>query len=99
MIPPLREREDDVYLLLERFKTEIGADFKFTPKAKEAFKMYNWEGNIRELKNYVEFFNFMGEEYINFEDMPLVVKEYYEENKKEISEKEGEQHFKRNSRA
>lgn len=88
MIPPLREREDDVYLLLERFKTEIGADFKFTPKAKEAFKMYNWEGNIRELKNYVEFFNFMGEEYINFEDMPLVVKEYYEENKKEISEKE-----------
>lgn len=88
MIPPLREREDDVYLLLERFKTEIGADFKFTPKAKEAFKMYNWEGNIRELKNYVEFFNFMGEEYINFEDMPLAVKEYYEENKKEISEKE-----------
>lgn len=90
MIPPLREREDDVYLLLERFKTEIGADFKFTPKAKEVFKMYNWEGNIRELKNYVEFFNFMGEEYINFEDMPLAIKEYYEENKdkKEISEKE-----------
>ena len=90
MIPPLREREDDVYLLLERFKTEIGADFKFTPKAKEAFKMYNWEGNIRELKNYVEFFNFMGEEYINFEDMPLAIKEYYEENKdkKEISEEE-----------
>ena len=88
MIPPLREREDDVYLLLEKFKTEIGADFKFTPKAREAFKMYNWEGNIRELKNYVEFFNFMGEEYINFEDMPLAVKEYYEENKKEISEKE-----------
>ena len=90
MIPPLREREDDVYLLLERFKTEIDADFKFTPKAKEAFKMYNWEGNIRELKNYVEFFNFMGEEYINFEDMPLAIKEYYEENKdkKEISEKE-----------
>lgn len=88
MIPPLREREDDVYLLLEKFKTEIGADFKFTPKAKEAFKMYNWEGNIRELKNYVEFFNFMGEEYINFEDMPLAVKEYYEENKKEISKKE-----------
>lgn len=90
MIPPLREREDDVYLLLEKFKTEIGADFKFTPKAKEAFKMYNWEGNIRELKNYVEFFNFMGEEYINFEDMPLAVKEYYEENKerKEIYEKE-----------
>lgn len=88
MIPPLREREDDVYLLLEKFKTEIGTDFKFTPKAKEAFKMYNWEGNIRELKNYVEFFNFMGEEYINFEDMPLAVKEYYEENKKEISEKE-----------
>ena len=86
MIPPLREREDDIYLLLERFKNEIGADFKFTSKAKEAFKMYNWEGNIRELKNYVEFFNFMGEEYIDFEDMPLAVKEYYLEHK--IEEKE-----------
>ena len=87
MIPPLREREDDIYLLLERFKNEIGADFKFTSKAKEAFKMYNWEGNIRELKNYVEFFNFMGEEYIDFENMPLAVKEYYLEHK-EAEEKE-----------
>jgi len=81
MVPPLREREDDIYMLLERFKAEAGAEFNFTPKAKEAFKMYNWEGNIRELKNYVEFFNFMGEEYIDFEDMPLAIKEYYEEHK------------------
>ncbi len=81
MIPPLRDREDDIYLLLEKFKSDIGAEFKFTPKAKEAFKSYNWEGNIRELRNYVEFFNFMGEEYIEFEDMPLAIKEYYEENK------------------
>ena len=85
VVPPLKDREDDVYLLLEKFKKDIGADFKFTEKAKEAFKIYNWEGNIRELKNYVEFFNFMDKEYIDFEDMPVSMQEYYEKNK--ITEK------------
>lgn len=81
MIPPLRERKDDIYLLLEKFMKDIGANFSFSPKAKEVFELYNWEGNIRELKNYVEFFNFMGEKVIQFEDMPISIKEYYEENR------------------
>ena len=85
VVPSLKDREDDVYLLLEKFKKDIGVDFKFTEKAKEAFKSYNWEGNIRELKNYVEFFNFMDKEYIDFEDMPVSMQEYYEKNK--ITEK------------
>ncbi len=81
LVPPLKDRDDDVYLLLEKFKKDVGAEFKFTEKAKEAFKMYNWEGNIRELKNYVEFFNFMDKEYIDFEDMPISIQEYYEKNR------------------
>ena len=80
LVPPLKDRDDDVYLLLEKFKKDVGAEFKFTEKAKEAFKMYNWEGNIRELKNYVEFFNFMDKEYIDFDDMPISIQEYYEKN-------------------
>ena len=86
MVPPLRDREDDIYLLLQKFMSEAGAEFRFSQKAKEAFKMYNWDGNIRELKNYVEFFNFMGKECIDFDDMPLAIKEYYEEHKNETKE-------------
>ena len=58
-----------------------GADFRFSSKAKKAFEMYNWEGNIRELKNYIEFLGFTEEKIIEFEDMPLAIREYYEEEK------------------
>ena len=79
VVPPLRDRGDDVYLLMEKFMRDGGGEFRFSPKAKKAFISYNWEGNIRELKNYVEFFNFMEAETIEFEDMPLAMQEYYEE--------------------
>ena len=88
MIPSLKDREDDVYLLLEKFKGEVGAEFTFDSKATEALKLYNWDGNIRELKNYVEFFNFMGEKVITFDDLPVAIKEYYNEIKGKIKEKE-----------
>ena len=68
-----------------------GADFRFSPKAKKAFEMYNWEGNIRELKNYIEFLGFTEEKIIEFEDMPFAIKEYYEEmQEKDKIEKEQE---------
>lgn len=86
MVPPLRDRGDDIYLLIEKFMRDAGGEFRFSPKAKKAFVNYNWEGNIRELKNYVEFFNFMGEEVIEFEDMPLAIQEYYEEKNNSIIE-------------
>lgn len=81
IVPPLRERKDDLYLLTEKFMRSSGADFRFSSKAKKAFEMYNWEGNIRELKNYIEFLGFTEEKIIEFEDMPLAIREYYEEEK------------------
>ena len=41
---------------------ELTLDFLL--KLKNAFEMYNWEGNIRELKSYIEFLGFT-EEKIN----------------------------------
>ena len=78
IIPPLRERKDDLYLLVEKFMRNSEVDFRFSTKAKKAFEMYNWEGNIRELKNYIEFLGFTEEKIIEFEDMPLAIREYYE---------------------
>jgi PAS domain S-box-containing protein len=58
-VPPLRERQDDVLLLLEyfvhRFARKMGKHFKRIDKRTvELFRSYPWPGNIRELQNVVE---------------------------------------------
>jgi len=58
-IPPLRERQDDLLMLLEyfvqRFAQKMGKHFKKIDKRTvELFRSYPWPGNIRELQNVVE---------------------------------------------
>ena len=58
-IPPLRERREDIPLLvnhfLELFARENGrAGMRFAPEAMRALVQAPWEGNVRELKNLVE---------------------------------------------
>ena len=58
-VPPLRERKDDIPLLVENFVTLIAQDMgkaapQFEPEAIEALQQYQWTGNIRELHNIVE---------------------------------------------
>jgi len=58
-VPPLRERRDDIPLLVksftEEFCAESGARQKsFTTGALGALQSYAWPGNVRELRNLVE---------------------------------------------
>jgi len=58
-IPPLRERAEDVPLLVDHFNQHFSAAYGkqpkgFDPKAIEALQNYSWPGNVRELKNTVE---------------------------------------------
>nr|UXE45564.1 anaerobic nitric oxide reductase transcription regulator NorR [uncultured bacterium] len=58
-IPPLRERVDDIRLLLEyfieRYATKAGKKIKnIGKKTYDLFQSYNWPGNIRELQNVIE---------------------------------------------
>ena len=58
-VPPLRERRDDIPLLVNNFLEIIAQDMgkpvpTFEPEAMEALKQYQWTGNIRELRNIVE---------------------------------------------
>lgn len=51
-IPPLRERKDDIPLLIRSFLSSWGrADFQVTPEALHALCEYHWPGNVRELEN------------------------------------------------
>lgn len=58
-IPPLRERREDIPLLIEHFLGIFSREFAkkirgFNKKAFEAFKNYSWPGNVRELQNLIE---------------------------------------------
>ena len=58
-LPPLRDRRDDIPLLVRRFSREIaervGRPFPgITDEAMEVLRRYHWPGNVRELRNLVE---------------------------------------------
>jgi DNA-binding NtrC family response regulator len=58
-LPPLRDRRDDILLLmrhfLERFATQSGRPApRLTDRAIEALRAYPWPGNVRELQNLLQ---------------------------------------------
>lgn len=57
-VPPLRERSEDVPLLIDeivsRLETEKRGSVRFSETAKAILKRYSWPGNVRELSNLVE---------------------------------------------
>jgi two-component system, NtrC family, response regulator AtoC len=55
-IPPLRERTEDIPLLVEHFLNKYGADknLVITPENIERLRIYLWPGNIRELENNIQ---------------------------------------------
>lgn len=59
-IPPLREREEDIDLLISYYIDYYAKKFSkkiagLSPAAKELLREYQWPGNVRELKNLIEF--------------------------------------------
>lgn len=59
IIPPLRERGEDILLLFSKFATDFAEHYrmppiKLTEKAKEILMDFHWPGNVRQLKNITE---------------------------------------------
>jgi DNA-binding NtrC family response regulator len=58
-LPPLRERREDIDLLVQRFVERFAAEFgkplaAIDPEAMAILERYRWPGNVRELRNIVE---------------------------------------------
>lgn len=55
-LPPLRERKEDIPLLLDYFlkKQKAGVGVRFSEEVINFLTSYNWPGNVRELENVVE---------------------------------------------
>jgi len=59
LLPPLRERRDDIPVLVQHFSAQVCAQngwkpVPFTAEAMEALQSHPWPGNVRELRNMVE---------------------------------------------
>ena len=58
-VPPLRERKEDIPLLVKEFLAEFGAQYgrprvEMAEDAITALRQYHWPGNVRELRNLIE---------------------------------------------
>ncbi|MGB4439267.1 MAG: sigma 54-interacting transcriptional regulator [Sedimentibacter sp.] len=70
LIPPLRERGEDIMILFEHIKNKLGGRFSLTPQVKTAFMSNYWKGNVRELHNYVEYLTYLDKDFVEYEDLP-----------------------------
>ena len=78
-MPPLRERKEDIGLLIQHFIDEFNAEnnrhiTSIDNRAKSAMLKYDWPGNIRELRNCIESAGVMSNgQQITLEDLPPYV--------------------------
>ncbi|MDH4240719.1 MAG: sigma-54 dependent transcriptional regulator [Phycisphaerae bacterium] len=80
LIPPLRERGEDILLLARHFVTKFSAELdksppRFSDKALQSLRNYNWPGNVRELENVIQRLVIMTEEdVIEVPDLPSLMR-------------------------
>ena len=79
-VPALRERAEDISLLIEYFLNQIGEEYGSTPKkmnydAVNHLKKLQWTGNIRELRNVVERLIIMSGDTITLKDAEKYVED------------------------
>ena len=79
-IPPLRERKEDIPLLIRHFIKKFSSKMErnisgINKDTEELLKRYKWEGNVRELENVIERAITMTDDHcINTEDLPDEIK-------------------------
>ena len=80
VVPPLRERREDIPRLVQHFAKRTAEEHNLKPKrfdqaAMDALQRYRWRGNIRELRNTVERLLIMSPtEYVRVDDLPVEIR-------------------------
>lgn len=93
ILPPLRERREDMILLIANFIYQACSQFhkplkKLTSSAKTLFLDYPWPGNIRELKSVIESAVMVADgAYITISDLPMNLQHYATGRREEIGTK------------
>ena len=73
-IPPLRERKEEIPILLKHFMTQLSEQYArpplpFTPELLRACMNYHWPGNLRELGNFVKRYLVLGDEKLAINEL------------------------------
>ncbi|MBL7139363.1 MAG: sigma-54-dependent Fis family transcriptional regulator [Planctomycetes bacterium] len=80
VLPPLRDRRDDIPLLIEHYLRRVAAEHGkhvtgLTPDAQTVFVAYDWPGNVRELINTLETMIVLAQgETLGVEDIPAEIR-------------------------
>ena len=80
VVPPLRERREDIPRLVQHFAKRTADEHNLKPKrfdatAMEALQRYRWRGNIRELRNTIERLMIMTPgDIVRAEDLPIEIR-------------------------
>ncbi len=74
IIPPLKERGGDIYLLFRKFATDFAERYRMPPvslneEARRILDNYEWPGNVRQLKNITEQLSVIEEQRVISEDI------------------------------
>lgn len=69
-LPPLRDRRDDIESLVAHFQQVFGKPFDLNDDVWALFMQYPWKGNVRELRNCVEYLSFLDKPVIELADLP-----------------------------
>ena len=76
LVPPLRERREDIPILIDHFLARTGqGSISIDQKAIDFLTRYDWQGNIRELRSCVEYMAAVAVEgKATLEDLPMYIK-------------------------
>lgn len=94
-VPPLRERKEDIPLLIKQSlqinNEKYGTQKQFKPLAMEQLIAYNWPGNVRELENMIERIILTSdEELIGPDRLPLAVQQFFGAAGEELNDGHGQ---------
>lgn len=86
-LPPLKDRKEDIPIIIQALMREYKAEKRIDDELMSFLTEYEWGGNVRELKNCVEYLVFMGKTELTLKDLPIYMKanrEFEEETSAEI---------------
>lgn len=78
-IPPLRERKEDIEILIDNFNSKFSKEnskkvLKINSNIKSILVNYMWPGNVRELENFMHRLVIMSEDAVTIDDIPAYMK-------------------------
>ena len=77
-VPPLRERSNDILLLVDHFRAQFASQHEGKPvvigqEFQDLFMAYRWPGNVRELENLIERLTVLSDGGVRKDDLPAKI--------------------------